>query len=675
MYLARSFTTLVVTVSSFEGMPVARDALPTIEIGGVEIDVGELTADELIAAVRANASELEGARLFIGLVEHHHVDVAGPAAIAVAEAADALALMEIASWLGRGGTVPAAIRRRLGLVFLGRSTGRGAPLAERAQSLKAALILAQSDPGLLRRLQAELIDLQPDDDADYLRHAAAVSGAVLAHAEDAALRQALERLVDVSEATDQVAFELGLDSLRNGLEATDGEKALASFVKARDWFARADQMIEGRPDARLYRLCLDMLVAFQSDHADRLDERVQAIRAAAFEYNRAATYPDRTPERSSWLGAAALEQLGWAKLALRLGALDDTLSRRAWLKAASAMEEELLAVYTASRSYLHRDRDGGIEAVLRPRIVGALQGELRALDVLDQWVDENAGSDMLPHAETLRAEVVKVREDLLRRRPLEAAVESSPTAAIYELIPPHGRETVSARIQARATMMLDETVSRVVDDVISSVIEDLNKNADFARYEEARILFEVVVLYATRFVVMRYNMSTASSQGSAYLFNRSQDDPPLEQHLQDDFLLFLKSSELADICTPEARDLGGGRVDILFSHRWVKTTIELKRTFDDLSAPLLVDTFGAQAMSYQGANVSLAGLMVLDLFDRGGGQPNIRDQINVHRRVLAGSAVESSIVLFRIQGRRKTPSDISRSAAGRTITARTMAGP
>lgn len=121
-------------------------------------------------------------------------------------------------------------------------------------------------------------------------------------------------------------------------------------------------------------------------------------------------------------------------------------------------------------------------------------------------------------------------------------------------------------------------------------------------------------------------------------------------------------SRLAEICRPEARDLGGGRVDVLFSYRWIKTTSELKRSFPKLTAGELVDRYGPQAISYQGTNVALSMLMVLDLFDRTGGQPDIRDQIGVHHRTVADSSVDTAIVLFRIEGRRYTPSDIPKTA-------------
>jgi hypothetical protein len=96
-------------------------------------------------------------------------------------------------------------------------------------------------------------------------------------------------------------------------------------------------------------------------------------------------------------------------------------------------------------------------------------------------------------------------------------------------------------------------------------------------------------------------------------------------------------------------------VDILFTYRWIKTTSELKRSFPERIPSELVDEYGPQAITYQGTNVSLTMLMVLDLFDRKGAQPDIREQITAHHRLMAGSATENTVVLLRVQGRRHTP--------------------
>ena len=94
----------------------------------------------------------------------------------------------------------------------------------------------------------------------------------------------------------------------------------------------------------------------------------------------------------------------------------------------------------------------------------------------------------------------------------------------------------------------------------------------------------------------------------------------------------------------------------------MKTTSELKRSFPKRKSTELVDEYGPQAVSYQGTNISMCMLMVLDLFDRMGAQPDIRERISVHHRSIAEGETEYGVVLLRLQGRRNTPSDIPKGA-------------
>jgi hypothetical protein len=164
--------------------------------------------------------------------------------------------------------------------------------------------------------------------------------------------------------------------------------------------------------------------------------------------------------------------------------------------------------------------------------------------------------------------------------------------ATYSVSAQSGADLALIPIEADALTILDNTTSRIVDGVIGQVINDLNRNVDYRDHADARQFFGVLILYATRFVVSRYNLSVATFPGVAYLFNRDRDNPPLEEAIQHDFLNFLMGSPLAGSCTAEARDLGGGRVDILFTYTWVKTTTEPKRSFPNQTPEELVDRYG-----------------------------------------------------------------------------------
>lgn len=50
--------------------------------------------------------------------------------------------------------------------------------------------------------------------------------------------------------------------------------------------------------------------------------------------------------------------------------------------------------------------------------------------------------------------------------------------------------------------------------------------------------------------------------------------------------------------------------------------------------------------------------MVLDLFDRGGGSDHLRNLINVFQKTPHSGTATYSVVVFRVQGMKKTPTHL-----------------
>ena len=638
----------------------AQQLLASVRRGG-GFDLTALTQADFDVVFESADGPL-ATELFVWLCLHPQVEIARPRAIMVVDSTgDPGVMAEIVAWIARGADVPPQMRRDLWQAFLRRAEDRKSHYGTRSHALYGAMILAQDERSLLRRFQGAILDIDVGDDGRFLQHAAKIIGVLLAHEPDKDFRDLLESLTNVEEARDEAAMELGLDALRLGLDAPEHDEAFASFSMALSWFEKAVASSEERTDADLYRRCMEMLIAFQAEvDAGDIVLRVQGLRQAAFEYAAYLATSDRSSHTQSWLGSTDRERIHWSLLGMRLGALDLSLRKPAWLHAVSVIEEELLSVYTASQRIFRRSSVGGLEAVIRPRISGALQRERHYLDYLDLWISENAGSEWLPDADAMRREVAKARERSIARHPHDAALESPTVAAILKKgqVPLEHREGITARIAVNVLALTDETTSKVTEEIFASILEEMKKNADYAKYSDARCLFEVILYFTIRYVVSRHNLSTSSNPRCAFLFKRDPANLPLEKELQSDYLDFLLGSALADICHAEVRDRGGGRVDILFSFRGVTTVAELKRTEHNYEPERLIEEYGLQAVSYQTTNVTFGFLMVLDLFDRGGGQPHLREQVSVHHTVPSWCKTKYSVALFRIQGRRKTPSDL-----------------
>jgi len=164
--------------------------------------------------------------------------------------------------------------------------------------------------------------------------------------------------------------------------------------------------------------------------------------------------------------------------------------------------------------------------------------------------------------------------------------------------------------------------------------------------------------YTLCYVANRADVTVSSIPRTAFLFNRDPNNLPLEKELQSDYHDFLNGSPLGGAIHAEARNIAGGRVDVLFSARGIRIVAELKRDEHDYTHDKLVARYGLQTASYQSTNMTFGILMLLDLCDRGGGQPHLREQVSVHQITPEWGNTAYSVVFFRVQGRRKVPSNL-----------------
>jgi len=631
-------------------------------VRGQALDLSLEDPAEFPVAVDALCDLPCGPDLFRSLRQAASTDSLAAALDIVRKTSDPAVMIEIVRTLSRDGSEPEEFARALHAVFLERSEDRNAFWAVRAHALLGALFLSQQNRSLQRRLQSHLIDIDVQDDGDYLCHVAKVSGILLAHVDDDAVRERLEALLDVPEAEDEASLALGLLSLSKALGTPAREPALQGFRDAHTFLRRAVASSEERTDASLYLTCLDILLKFQDgEESGRLTDMVAGLRRQAFEYAGFLLPSDRPVDTSSWIGLASIEGLHWSQLGTRLACLDTNLLKQAWLDAARVIEEELVQIFSASRAILRRSREGGLEAVVQPRIVASLQRERAQLAALDQWLAENPENVASSVAATMRSKVSSALEASLLRNPTEAAGSSVTPAA--SIIAEGGLDEVAA---AEARALLSEVIlSFEIDRSDPFVLEtwlrlrkEMMSNVDFAKNACARRLFELVLYHTIQFVSTREEMSRTATDGIEYLFNLSTEAPPVEADLQKDYFRHLKATPLGSLCRREEEGVGHGRADIRFSQNGIMTVAELKRTFEDMTLAELVQAYGLQATAYQRTNVTFCVLMVLDLIDRGGGSGHLRELAGIERKIPDGGTTEYRVAVFRVQGRKRSPSDI-----------------
>lgn len=627
--------------------------------GECGFDISTIAEPQFLAVIIQNADGPIAVNLFFWLINQEGSATALNGAARLLEfTRDPAVLAEIVDILSGGWVLSDNLVRDFWTVFVRRVEDLQSSYGVRAQALHGALLLSQRHPALLRRLQGVLLDFDERDDPQFLRHAAKVIGAVLAHDPADVFRDKLKALAEIDGAEDEVAMELGLDALRRGLNTNIHEEAVCAFNDALNWFKRSFAGSEERIDAELYRQCTAILVCVQHQGFDgRLKDYIAELNATVFRYAAYLLSADRDKGGLSWIGAAVTEHWHWTMLSLRLGALDTSLEKKIWINVGKVVEDELLAIYRISKSVFLRDRDGGLDAVLLPKISAAFIRHRRHLDELDQWIDESTNSSFFHDATAMRNAIAEEQKRSVLHLPHEVNDDRA-VAAILDAgqVSVEGRATLAKRRQKMEWMLeLDENpMFARIEDKILQEIEASNKH--YREFPDAKVFFTAVLHYSLSFLFFRHNIGRSSDPTAEYLFFRIPKSIPLECELQQDYHRFLMGTKLRDMVRMEVCNVGSGRADIQFAHKGSTMVAEVKRSFNDYDHGQLLDAYGAQTVAYQSTSFTFAFLLVLDLFERDGGQPQIEEQISLKRKKPNGQNTEYDVVVMRVQGQRLTPS-------------------
>ena len=519
----------------------------------------------------------------------------------------------------------------------------------RAQALRGAMLLAQGRPAMVKRFQASILDVSMDDDPRFLRHVAKIAGAVLRHHPDADSKALLARLATVEIAADEASMELGLAELRDGLAATTEDILWLALGSAREWFDRAMRSSEHRPDAKLFGLCVDFLLTVKDDglRAD-LDQRLPKLKAAALEY---AAFSQSRHTSRSWLAVSSVERFHWLSMAAKLSALASSLTKEVWLNAALVVEDELLSIFYPGSEVFGLPSTPGLDASMQGASLRGLRERRYYLQALDQWLQENAHHGKAVAVGQLRETLRASMEDTLHRRPFDATT----TSRLVEVLKDAGFSDANARMGV-SELRLHADANVVVADLWDKTIEQFSAQPDYATYADARVLVETLVGLLLKFLEARSNIGVSTDPAASYLFVRTEPYPQ-EHDLQLDFLKFLQTGA-APAFQAEARDRGGGRSDIDVQYRGVKTIVEVKKNDNVTDNAGLAVRYAGQATGYLTTGVRFGFLLVLDLTDRNGHQQHISERMSVELKKPTGSDTEYTIIVARVQARRKTPHDL-----------------
>jgi hypothetical protein len=544
--------------------------------------------------------------------------------------------------------------------FLAKAQDLSLPALTRGIAAEGSFRWAVSNRRWQLRLLDFLLGVSVTEAPEFVRRIAKLSGIAHAHWRESELLGKLTEFTESAEAVTDAAFELGIASLIDGIDADGPGAALSSFERAKDWFEKSLSHSEVNPEAQLFLECLNLITAYQST-ADReiLADTLNRISTTAFELS---AWFD-TQDSPSWLGTRRLETVYWNQLALAIGGLLDHLEEACWWEPAAVIEQHVLAVYSANRSILRRGPDGNINALLRPRIVASLARYRGQAHQLKTWLNKNLSHEWAAEAQHLLTEVERTASGTdLPVNPSDAAVEQPSIAALIDKMHlPESTKNTLLQVVGNAISVHVDNLTGAEIDIIEDAVKTAGQHPDYQNNPHAHRLFDAVLMWVVRFLFNRLEMTKADDPTVEYLFQRAHGTNVKEDALQDDFFRWLTTNAAGSDLEPT--NLGGGRADIKLKSSSERVVIEVKRELEDSSFDALAISHQAQATDYQNVSVRLGFLLVLDVANNNNeGTPHIRSLVQTRLVQRTGEDHPRLLVIVKVPGNRKRPSDLTKAA-------------
>ncbi|MCX5070560.1 hypothetical protein OOJ91_32465 [Micromonospora lupini] len=381
-----------------------------------------------------------------------------------------------------------------------------------------------------------------------------------------------------------------------------------------------------------------------------------------------------------WSGDRKLAILeGWSKLANDLAWLRDQLSRDSLYDAAVVLDD-VLTIYSASRSYDVTRNAHGVETVLqilRPAVANgfaARAGLLRHLsdhtERLRRRVTEalgvgNDASELQARLMTSEAVLENARARLLHTgeppgKPLQQAADIPPLLA--ELFGPHA--SLAAVLTSGNPVELAALAADIADRQAASdrdpdvTVTGIRKRmlAELAACEDftgdVATAVSVVLDQLIKFVARRLNTQQSTK---AYLFKPDAN----EQDLHTDLYDWLSQGQLASSTNVEVHEVGAGRTDIQISFPGFHLYLELKA--DGTAVPVAGKAaYIKQTVSYQASDVRIGFLVVLRLKAPKDKSPSMHLTELVSHTVVQvqDGLVERHVVMLEVPGNQTSPSGV-----------------
>lgn len=493
------------------------------------------------------------------------------------------------------------------------------------------------------KLIALLVDISATDNNLYLTYVSNILGLAYSIWQEKEIKEKLQEIRNAQKGTDEVYFELGMCYLLDALESTTEEIAFSNFVTAKEFFKESILLNEVRPDAEVYENIISILLSLNNSNPTiNIQESITKVKKALTIYNAW----QNTYKKNDRINARNTEMANWYLLVDKLENLFHHLNEPSWFEPKVVIETYLINIYTASRSILKRDKLGGLEKIIQPKIQASLIQKSNHLYAFEKWLKSQENEELREISKDLKREMETNKDEII-----ELTLKTTPLSQILEKQDLSRFKIFINNYKIHQSREIPIKIEQIFDDCANI----LNSNKDYQK-KEINFFFNIILFLSLRFLKSRMDATRSNFPSLKYLFK--QESNPKEDLLQDDYHNFMTGSLCDASISLEKSDVASGRVDVYFSKGNLNISAEIKRDWTDCSFEALRKNYLGQASEYSNTDIKLGFLIVLDLTPKPNGIRSIESSVKVEIVIKKEDPIERHIVVIVVPGMKETPSNI-----------------
>lgn len=546
-------------------------------------------------------------------------------------------------------SLPPADVRRAQQTLLSRATERDTPLRAdvASEALAGAFLLAHCDGGSRLAVAAALDGVGASEEPALVRRAAKLAGLAWLWRRSDEVKDILVRLAASDEAGEQASYELALIELEDALAQPTVEAMLEKLRQAVMSFRAALESDPESSEAEAMLHALSAVVQFcDAEESHIVEQSIAAARRAATDR---ALGLDSASLRQ-WLRSGVAAELAWTELAVSLRDLSERLDERSWLRAVPVLQQ-LGALREALLPIANQRGDQLRHAVTRRIADGFAAHEGLRAHLLDWESDPGSEEEGREQAR----EILRFIEESRHRSGNDVGL----TATARSVSPSENVENAAHQLEALQALGLATSLVGHPEKLFLAIAADMESHPDV--HGEVRDDARILLAHLIHFLVHCLEVTPSMGKGLFdFLFERD-GAKPLEVELQRALWTSLRLQIHGfpqHLILREAADIGAGRADIAIVRPTWRPVIEIKRELADASRDVIRKYLG-QAASYTLTGPRLGFLVVLDLCSQGEWTLPLEDNCWIETVSSPDDSVCRSVVVIRIPGWRKTPSQVS----------------